>query len=68
MAPRAKVSFMYEKAEGGSGYVAVNQMLPDDHEAVTGREGLFFTRVEDPADPFAETDEKPVAKTTRRKS
>lgn len=66
MAQRAKVSFMYERADGSTGYVAVDQELPDDHEAVIGRKGLFFTTVEDAADPFA--DEKPVAKPTRRKS
>lgn len=66
MAQRAKVSFMYERADGSTGYVALNDVLPDDHEAVIGRKGLFFTSTEPEADPFA--DEKPVAKPTRRKS
>lgn len=81
MAQRAKCSFMYERGDGGFGFVAVGDVLPDDHEAVAGR-GMFFFSSSVPSllsdsDPFAEDEEEEeeeepeerlTPRTVRRKS
>jgi len=41
MPKRATVSFHYARPDGSDGYVALDQVVDDDHEALAGRESLF---------------------------
>lgn len=55
MAQRATCSFHYERSDGGPGYVALDQVVSDDHEALKGRES-FFLPVADATGPDSDPD------------